>query len=142
MSDRILWLHGDGGVPPSEGIGVLEVDAGGLARAVLTERREVNGLGVGHPHQRLATNAWGEKVHGSRRWSMTLDCNGRVEQVRSGSCGDPLGHRDVQTIIEALDALGLHGERTAIWTDVGALLFPWRNVSELGSALERYEKES
>jgi hypothetical protein len=118
---RITWVHGEERPGPRQVIGVLELRADGSCRAAFAERTQVDG----RCHVLLARQAWGGKDSlETRRWSLVLDRDRKVETIRNGSCGDPLTTRDVPRIIRALEELDLMTEETMIAVDDGPSVFP------------------
>lgn len=122
MSDeRITWIYGDERPGPRQVIGVLELREDGSFRAAFAERTQVDG----RCHVLLARQAWGGKESlETRRWSLVLDRNHKVDTIRNGSCGDRLLTQDVPRIIAALEALDLMTEQTMIAVDDGPSVFP------------------
>jgi hypothetical protein len=121
LDGRITWVTGDERAGPRQVIGVLELRPDGSSRAVFAERTQVDG----RCHVLLARQAWGGKDSlETRRWSLVLDRNHRVDTIRNGSCGDPLVTADVPRIVCALEALDLMTEHTMIAVDDGPSAFP------------------
>jgi hypothetical protein len=118
---RITWITGEERPGPRQVIGVLEVRADGVCRAAFAERTQVDG----RCHVLLARQAWGGKDSlETRRWSLVLDRQHKVNTIRNGSCGDPLVTRDVPRILQALEELDLMTDDTMIAVDGGPSVFP------------------
>ena len=121
LDERIVWITGEEREGPRQVIGVLELREDGACRAAFAERTQVDG----RCHVLLARQAWGGKESlETRRWSLVLDRNHRVDTIRNGSCGDPLVTADVPRIIAALEELDLMAEQTMIAVDDGPSAFP------------------
>lgn len=122
VAERITWVRGEEREGPRQVIGVLELRPDGVCRAVFAERTQVDG----RCHVLLARTAWGGKESlETRRWSLVLNREHRVDTIRNGSCGDPLVRADVPRIAAALEELDLATEHTMIAVDDGPSAFPW-----------------
>jgi len=119
--ERITWVRGEERPGPRQVIGVMELQADGFCRAVFAERTQVDG----RCHVLLARQAWGGKESiETRRWSLVLDRDHKVDTIRNGSCGDPLTTADVPRVLRALEELDLMTEHTMIAVDDGPSVFP------------------